>query len=214
VPRVVLSPEKRNLDGKERSMGRARGARVAGVVLSGALALLLAACGGGQPNQPSAEQQPPAQPAYTTQPQQAQQPAQPQAGFRVANSQFGPILADAQGRTLYGFAKDTQGKSTCYNACATAWPPVVAQVQPQAGQGLNPALLSAVPRQDGSMQVIYGKWPVYYFAKDQQAGQTNGQGVQGVWWLVGANGKLVKAQAGGAAGGGGATQTTGGYGYG
>jgi predicted lipoprotein with Yx(FWY)xxD motif len=197
-------------------MRRARGARAAGLILSGALALLLASCSG--LGQDKAPEQAPAQPVYTTQPvqQQPAQPQQPAAAFKVAQSQFGAILTDAQGRTLYGFTKDTQGKSTCYAACAKAWPPVVAQVQPQPGQGLNAALLTAVPRQDGTMQVIYGKWPLYYFTGDQQAGQTNGQGSKGVWFLVGANGKLVKTAAGGANGGAGATQTTagGGYGYG
>jgi predicted lipoprotein with Yx(FWY)xxD motif len=185
-------------------------------MLSGALALLLASCSG--LGQDKAPEQAPAQPVYTTQPvqQQPAQPQQPAAAFKVAQSQFGLILTDAQGRTLYGFTKDTQGKSTCYAACAQAWPPVVAQVQPQPGQGLNAALLTAVPRQDGTMQVIYGKWPLYYFTGDQQAGQTNGQGSKGVWFLVGANGKLIKTAAGGANGGAGATQTTagGGYGYG
>jgi predicted lipoprotein with Yx(FWY)xxD motif len=216
MPRVVPSPEKRSLDGKERSMRRARGARAAGLILSGALALLLASCSG--LGQDKAPEQAPAQPVYTTQPlaQQPAQPQQPAAAFKVAQSQFGAILTDAQGRTLYGFTKDTQGKSTCYKACAQAWPPVVAQVQPQPGQGLNPALLTAIPRQDGTMQVIYGKWPLYYFTGDQQAGQTNGQGSKGVWFLIGANGKLIKTAAGGANGGAGATQTTadGGYGYG
>jgi predicted lipoprotein with Yx(FWY)xxD motif len=216
MPRVVPSPEKRSLDGKERSMRRARGARAAGLILSGALALLLASCSG--LGQDKAPEQAPAQPVYTTQPlaQQPAQPQQPAAAFKVAQSQFGAILTDVQGRTLYGFTKDTQGKSTCYKACAQAWPPVVAQVQPQPGQGLNPALLTAIPRQDGTMQVIYGKWPLYYFTGDQQAGQTNGQGSKGVWFLVGANGKLIKTAAGGANGGAGATQTTagGGYGYG
>jgi predicted lipoprotein with Yx(FWY)xxD motif len=182
-------------------------------------ALVLAACSsgsGGSAQQPAEQRQPPPQPAYTTTPP-AQQPAQPGAagGFKVANSQYGAILTNAQGRTLYGFANDAQGKSTCYQQCAQAWPPVVAQSPPQGGQGLNPALLTAVPRQDGSMQVMYGKWPLYYFSGDQQAGQTNGQGSKGVWYVVAATGKLVKAAGGAASGGatGGATQTTsGGYG--
>ncbi|HEX6673997.1 MAG TPA: hypothetical protein VF486_03095 [Actinomycetes bacterium] len=193
-------------------MRKARSARMAGLgVLA---AFVLAACGGGSggsSQQPAEQQQPPPQPAYTTTPP-AQQPAQGAGGFKVANSQYGAILTDAQGRTLYGFANDASGKSTCYQQCATAWPPVVAQSPPQAAQGLNPALLTAAPRQDGTMQVMYGKWPLYYFSGDQQAGQTNGQGSKGVWFVVGASGKLVKA-AGGAAGGG-ATQTTGAYGSG
>jgi predicted lipoprotein with Yx(FWY)xxD motif len=194
-------------------MRRAHSARMAGLgVLA---ALVLAACSsgsGGSAQQPAEQQQPPPQPAYTTTPP-AQQPAQPGAGgFKIANSQYGAILTNAQGRTLYGFANDAQGKSTCYQQCAQAWPPVIAQSPPQGGQGLNPALLTAVPRQDGSMQVMYGKWPLYYFSGDQQAGQTNGQGSKGVWYVVAATGKLVKA-AGGAATGG-ATQTTSAGGYG
>lgn len=197
-------------------MRRARSARVAGFgVLA---ALVLAACSGGgsggSAQQP--EQQPPPQPAYTTTPP-AQQPAQGGAagGFKVANSQYGAILTDALGRTIYGFANDANGngKSTCYQQCAQAWPPVIAQSPPQAGQGLNPALLTAAPRQDGRMQVMYGKWPLYYFSGDQQAGQTNGQGSKGVWFVVGANGKLVKAT-GGAAGGATATSGASGGGYG
>jgi len=193
-------------------MRRAHSARMAGLgVLA---ALVLAACSSGSGGS-AQQQQPPPQPAYTTTP--PAQPAQPGAGgFKIANSQYGAILTNAQGRTLYGFANDAQGKSTCYQQCAQAWPPVVAQSPPQGGQGLNPALLTAVPRQDGSMQVMYGKWPLYYFSGDQQAGQTNGQGSKGVWYVVAATGKLVKA-AGGAAGGGatgGATQTTSAGGYG
>ena len=196
-------------------MRKARSARMAGLgVLA---AFVLAACSGGSggSSQPTEQQQPPQQPAYTTTPPAQQQPAQGAAGgFKVANSQYGAILTDAQGRTIYGFANDASGKSTCYQQCATAWPPVVAQSPPQAAQGLNPALLTAAPRQDGTMQVMYGKWPLYYFSGDQAAGQTNGQGSKGVWFVVGASGKLVKA-AGGAAGGGasgGATATTGAYG--
>lgn len=190
-------------------MRRAHSARMAGLgVLA---ALVLAACSsgsGGSAQQPAEQQQPPPQPAYTTTP-----PAQPGAGgFKIANSQFGAILTDARGRTIYGLANDAQGKSTCYQQCAQAWPPVIAQSPPQGGQGLNPALLTAVPRQDGSMQVMYGKWPLYYFSGDQAAGQTNGQGSKGVWYVVAATGKLVKVASGGATGG--ATQTTSAGGYG
>jgi predicted lipoprotein with Yx(FWY)xxD motif len=195
-------------------MRKARSARMAGLGMLAAF--VLAACSGGSggsSQQPSEQQQPPPQPAYTTTPPAQQQPAQGAAGgFKVANSQYGAILTDAQGRTIYGFANDAARKSTCYQQCAKAWPPVVAQSPPQAAQGLNPALLTAVPRQDGTMQVMYGAWPLYYFSGDQQAGQTNGQGSKGVWFVVGANGKLVKAAGGGASGG--ATQTTGAYGSG
>ena len=195
-------------------MPKAPSARMAGLGVLAALVLAACSSGSGGSSQQSADQQqPPPQPAYTTTPP-AQQPAQgATGGFKVANSRYGAILTDARGRTLYGFANDANGKSTCYQQCAQAWPPVVAQGPPQAAQGLNPALLTAVARQDGRMQVMYGKWPLYYFSGDQQAGQTNGQGVKGVWFVVGASGKLVKA-ATGTAGGGATATTAGGYGGG
>jgi predicted lipoprotein with Yx(FWY)xxD motif len=45
--------------------------------------------------------------------------------------------------------------------------------------------------------VTYGGRPLYYFAGDAKAGDTNGQGVRGVWFAVTADGVLVKAKAAG-----------------
>ncbi len=41
--------------------------------------------------------------------------------------------------------------------------------------------IGTVTRDDGTTQVTYNGKPVYYFAGDQSAGQTNGQGIGGVW---------------------------------
>ncbi len=38
------------------------------------------------------------------------------------NAQFGPILTDGNGMTLYIFNKDEIGKPSCYGKCATNWP--------------------------------------------------------------------------------------------
>src|SRR5262245_32062415 len=39
---------------------------------------------------------------------------------------LGKILVDSRGRTVYLFEKDTGAQSTCFGACASAWPPVMA----------------------------------------------------------------------------------------
>ena len=41
------------------------------------------------------------------------------------------------------------------------------------------------------MQVTYGGWPLYYFANDSAAGNTNGQGVNDVWFVVDAAAQAV-----------------------
>lgn len=111
----------------------------------------------------------------------------------VAHPSYGPILADATGRSLYLFTVDGEGTSACYDACAELWPPVLVSGQPQAGEGIDAALLGTTRRTDGSLQATYGGWPLYYYALDQAPGATAGQGVGGVWFLVSPQGERVEA---------------------
>jgi predicted lipoprotein with Yx(FWY)xxD motif len=37
---------------------------------------------------------------------------------------------------------------------------------------------------DGATQLTLNGWPLYYFAGDSAPGDTNGQGVNGVWWVL------------------------------
>jgi predicted lipoprotein with Yx(FWY)xxD motif len=57
----------------------------------------------------------------------------PSKGARVAlgKTTLGKVLVDARGRTLYLFEKDSHGKSACYGACATYWPPLVSSAKPR-----------------------------------------------------------------------------------
>jgi predicted lipoprotein with Yx(FWY)xxD motif len=109
----------------------------------------------------------------------------------------GTIVADADGKALYLFTKDTQGKqgsdaaSACYETCANAWPPLTVHEQARVGQGLQQELVSTIQRTDGTTQVTYGGWPLYYFAKDSGE-QINGQGVGDVWYLVAPDGSTIK----------------------
>ena len=96
---------------------------------------------------------------------------------------LGPILTDSAGRTLYMFTKDAPGLSTCYDQCASAWPPLTSASEPVLPDGL-PGVLGSTPRTDGSLQVTYNGMPLYYWVKDQQPGDTTGQNVGGVWFVI------------------------------
>lgn len=94
-------------------------------------------------------------------------------------------LTDGNGMSLYLFEPDEQGKSTCYDACAGAWPPVIGTAM--ADGMAKSSLLGTVKRKDGSMQVTYNGWPLYYFIRDKAPGDMNGQGKNGFggeWYLV------------------------------
>jgi predicted lipoprotein with Yx(FWY)xxD motif len=106
----------------------------------------------------------------------------------------GKFLVDAQGRTMYLFEADKSGTSTCSGACAAAWPPVTVSGSPQAGSGVDWALLGTVKRADGTMQLTYNKHPLYYFAADTAAGQDHGQGSKEFgagWYVVNAQGAKI-----------------------
>ncbi|MFB7173008.1 SCO0930 family lipoprotein [Streptomyces sp. NPDC056254] len=116
-----------------------------------------------------------------------------QPGGQLAAStteQLGPVLTDSAGLTLYRFDKDTAKppKSNCEGDCAKTWP-VVAAGDVTAPAGMDPSLLGEVVRGDGSKQLTVDGWPVYRFNKDAKPGDVKGQGVGGVWFAFGADGK-------------------------
>lgn len=112
---------------------------------------------------------------------------------------YGEYLVDADSMSLYLFKADSgQTDSQCYDACADAWPPLTAQGRAQAGDpAVQSDLIGTIERQDGSMQVTYNDWPLYYFQRDQQPGDTEGQDVTGFgaeWYLVSPQGSEVHAE--------------------
>jgi predicted lipoprotein with Yx(FWY)xxD motif len=110
----------------------------------------------------------------------------------VADNALGQLLTDADGQTLYGFTKDADGTSTCVEGCATAWPPVIVDDSLDLSTLPASAAFSVIDRPDGSKQLKAGKWPLYRFSGDEAAGETNGQGSGGNWFVVGPDAKLIK----------------------
>ncbi len=113
--------------------------------------------------------------------------AQAQSAAAVATRatpDLGSVLVDAKGMTLYMYTRDDVGISNCYQGCATAWPPLMANSpEPVLADGLS-GVLGTTARTDGGLQVTYNGMPLYFWAKDQKPGDTTGQNVGGVWFVV------------------------------
>jgi predicted lipoprotein with Yx(FWY)xxD motif/plastocyanin len=96
---------------------------------------------------------------------------------------IGDYLVDSKGMALYYFTKDLIGKSSATGSVLAAWP-----IFNPAGFVLPPSLNAAdfgtITREDGLKQATYKGWPLYYFAKDQASGDTNGEAVGGIWFLI------------------------------
>jgi predicted lipoprotein with Yx(FWY)xxD motif len=104
------------------------------------------------------------------------------------------FLTDSAGRALYLWTPDTKTKSMCSGACATAWPPLTTTGTPTAGRGATAGELGTISRSDGAKQITYAGHPLYYFAGDNGAGQTNGEGSNGFgapWYLVAPSGHQI-----------------------
>ena len=100
------------------------------------------------------------------------------------NGQSVTILTNAQGMTLYYFKPDTATKSACSGACAGNWPPLLftGSGSPTSASTLS-GTLSVVADANGQ-QVEYNGHPLYTFAQDTAPGQTNGEGIKGVWFVA------------------------------
>jgi predicted lipoprotein with Yx(FWY)xxD motif len=152
---------------------------IAAIVAASACAvLLLAACSTGSGGSPS--------------------PAAGSASITVAGSSAGDHLAGPNGRALYVFAHDSSNTSTCTDTCAATWPPVTVSAgqQPAAASGVT-TQLGTLTRSDGSLQVTANGLPLYYYGGDSAATDINGQGVLGIWFLAGVDGKALSGAAAG-----------------
>ena len=107
---------------------------------------------------------------------------------------FGQALVDGTGRSLYLFTNDTQdsGTSSCTGECLVNWPPLLTDGEPVAGTGVDAAMLGTITLPDGTTQVTYNGWPLYYYIDDAAAGDANGQGVGDVWFLVTPAGEMIQ----------------------
>lgn len=181
---------------------------VGGVAIVTALLTLVAACGSSKSGVANQSKSSTAAPTSSVTSQQGSTGSV--ATVKTASGSVGTHLTDGAGRTLYLWVADKSGPSTCYAACAKAWPPLLTSGAPTATPGVDASKLGTSKRTDGTMQVTYDGHPLYYFVQDTNAGDTKGQGSNSFgakWWLVGANGQPVTG------GTGGSPSSGGGYNY-
>ncbi len=93
---------------------------------------------------------------------------------------LGQVLEVGNGKMLYVHAGDSATASTCLDACATAWPPLIVAasttiVAPPGAKGA----FASITRPDGSVQVTYKGKPLYFWKNDVNPGDTTGQGING-----------------------------------
>ncbi len=166
---------------------------ITGLAVGLLLASVLAACGN---DDGTTDTEPAAQP--TTEEDMGA------ATVDTADSELGTILVDAEGITLYRFEMDTDGSSTCYDDCESSWPPLVAD-DPTAGGEADQGLLGTTERDDGTVQVTYDDQPLYYFSGDSAPGDTKGQNLGKVWFVVAPDGDAIETKGAGSEDDGGMT---------
>lgn len=176
-----------------------RSTRLSRLLAAGSVALVVAACGqtGG------AATATPAGPAATAMASEGAAGSAAVITIDLQQGTVGAFLTGKAGMTLYVFSKDAANTSNCSGSCAATWPPFVlgAGETAVAGTGVTGSV-GTLTRSDGSTQVTIGGKPVYYYSGDSAAGQTNGQGLEGLWYVAGADGSPVQG-----------APATGGYGY-
>jgi len=113
---------------------------------------------------------------------------------KVATGAMGSYITGEDGKTLYVFTADSPNKSTCTGTCAATWPAFTLDSgeSVKAGDGVTGALTTFATA-DGKMQVAINGEPLYYFAKDTKAGDTNGQGLLGKWFVASPTGAAPAA---------------------
>lgn len=136
---------------------------------------------------------------------QAADAPQPVTELQTGKSDtVGSYLTDANGRALYLFLSDTSMMSNCTGDCATIWMPVRvtdANSLPTVAEGMDKSLLGTIKRDDGTLQLSYNGWPLYYYSMDTAANDMTGQGVNDKWYLVTPEGMGASITAGEPGGG-------------
>ena len=163
------------------------GRRLAGAAALLAAGLLLAACGGGSDPGGSGGS------GSSSGPTRAAQKSGGGQTVQTGDTEYGDVLVDANGMTLYVFAADSPGTSNCTGSCLQYWPAAKASGTVSHSSDVT-AKLSTITRDDGTTQLTVNGWPAYTYAADSGPGEATGQGSNlsgGLWWVISPSGSKI-----------------------
>ena len=111
-------------------------------------------------------------------------PDQPDADIRIRiDDDFGPMLINRSGMTLYFNSTDENLESNCSAECAAEYLPFSPESL-SIGSYIGKNAVSMFTRSDGSSQASYEGKPLYAFSGDKAAGDVNGATEDGVWLIA------------------------------
>ena len=149
------------------------------------LVVVLAACSSpSESAAPSASAGAPASSAPTENPATGS-PAASGLSLTIQQTTKGETLAGADGLTLYTRTDELDGTIHCGGGCVDSWPPLTGTVD--AGDA-NADMLGTITRPDGTEQVTYNGYPLYYFSGDSAPGDATGDGLGGIWFIAAPSG--------------------------
>jgi predicted lipoprotein with Yx(FWY)xxD motif len=124
-------------------------------------------------------------PKPRTTPKPTPKPTVKRVTVRTASTGLGKVLVGSDGTTLYIRTSDGMNASGCNGSCADNWPPFTVKSGTKAvgGSGVR-GTFGTITRSDGAHQVTYKGKPLYAYVGDDYAGDTNGQGIGGVWYVA------------------------------
>ncbi len=135
---------------------------------------------------------------FAVAPQQASQAQEKKAAvtLKIASSALGPIIVDDKGLSIYMFTPDRPNVSVCEGQCLVAWPPIMLPkgstlADVAIGPEMRRSLLGVAMREDGSRQVTYNGWALYYWFRDTKPGDVLGQWVNNIWFVLTAEGAPI-----------------------
>jgi predicted lipoprotein with Yx(FWY)xxD motif len=114
-----------------------------------------------------------------------------------ASATIGKHLVDKDGKTLYYFANDVNGASSCTGGCLNNWQVFYADSTATTfTDGLLASDFKTATNAAGVKQTTYKGWPLYYYAPSgvaEAARQTTGEGVGNVWFVAKPNYSITVA---------------------
>lgn len=161
------------------------------VSVAAALLLPTAACGSSDPAAAPAASSPATAGVAVAPPGEV-------TALKTATTPLGEIVTDGDGRTLYMFSTDGKDatQSACTGACLQAWPPALVGSAAPSASGVT-GRIGSIAAPGGGRQLTLGGWPLYYYGKDAAVGDTKGQAVGNVWWVLDGSGSAVMGSSSG-----------------